>query len=300
MTGEVGFELGADARLESGFQRGVVLCMAAQEAQARARQMKEQALRMRQQAQETRRWAEQVRKQTRQMRQRDQQMQPADRAPIPSAVLADFDLCAPPLQACAHGLGLDGLSILLACGASSLDPEAVHCWGPAARPLEDLQRVQGQGPGRDAVRTARRVLVPDVADLTTSRWPGLPACIEALGVRAVFAFPLLVEELTIGALIGHRKTPGPMEPGQLHHALGLADAIALAAADSADWLFALENLPFAHLHQATGTLTERLDITSELALLRLRAHAFGHSRTLLGTALAVLQGRISPEEINSR
>ncbi|MGW1995320.1 ANTAR domain-containing protein [Embleya sp. NPDC001921] len=51
-------------------------------------------------------------------------------------------------------------------------------------------------------------------------------------------------------------------------------------------------LHFAEVHQATGMLSAQLGITPAQALVRLRAHAFGHDTPLLDTARDVLRRRL--------
>ncbi|MGI5469576.1 ANTAR domain-containing protein [Streptomyces sp. CA-132043] len=288
MVGRVSTDVRAPVYEASG--RYLAVSAATREALARARQMREQARRMREEARNTR---AQVRE-LRQLRQRDLEGGAASGPLGFPAVLEGFDLCSPPLKACAHGLGLDGLALLVGPGSGS--PEVVHCSGVLARALEDLQWVQGQGPGRDAARDGHVVLVPDASTPASSHWPGLSCPVEALGVRAVFAFPLVLGEVSIGALVGHRRTPGIMDADQLGNAVTLADTVALTATRSSDWLLELEDLPFGHVHQAVGRLTERLGVSPESALLRLRAHAFRHGRTLLGTARAVLRGELGLDD----
>ncbi|ARX85272.1 MULTISPECIES: ANTAR domain-containing protein [Streptomyces] len=205
-----------------------------------------------------------------------------------------------PLAACADMLGLDGLGLLLAPGDSQA--ELVQSFGEGTLALEDVQRVQGQGPSMDAARNGALVLLPDVADTSAfaaDRWPGLPAAIEALGVRAVFSFPLRIGVIALGALTGHRTRPGPLSTDQLTDAFGLADTVAqvtIATAAQAELphtpLLDEPGLHFAEVHQATGMLADQLDITCDHALIRLRGYAFSHDRPLLDVARDVLARRL--------
>ena len=63
---------------------------------------------------------------------------------------------------------------------------------PAVERIEELQSVLGGGPCIDAFAGPRPVLVPDLADGAMSRWPGYAPAAPDAGVRAVFAFPLLM------------------------------------------------------------------------------------------------------------
>ncbi|MGI5466459.1 GAF domain-containing protein [Streptomyces sp. CA-132043] len=197
-----------------------------------------------------------------------------------------------PLHACADVLGLDGLALLLTTDTGLPEPMRVH--GPLTEPLEDLQLVHGQGPSPDAAQHGMTVLAPDLTDLAASRWTGLAPDVRDLGVGAVFAFPLRIGTVRIGALSGHRREPGIMAPQQIGGADALADAAAHAVLRQTSWLSDQVDLPFGAAHRAAGVLTERLGgVSLEHAWLRLRAHAFGHDRSLLDTADAVLRGRVA-------
>ncbi|WP_406341807.1 ANTAR domain-containing protein [Streptomyces sp. NBC_00648] len=201
-----------------------------------------------------------------------------------------------PLAACAEMLGLNGLGLLLAPGGGP--SELVQSCGERTTALEDLQKVQGQGPSLEAARHGALMLLPDMTDTSTfatDRWPGLPGAIEALGVRAVFAFPLRIGIIALGALTGHRTRPGPMSADQLTDAFRLTDTVAqviIATAAHAELpdipLLDDPGLHFAEVHQATGMLAAQLDTDCDHALIRLRGHAFSHDRPLLDVARDVL------------
>ncbi|MBQ0854635.1 ANTAR domain-containing protein [Streptomyces sp. BH-SS-21] len=202
-----------------------------------------------------------------------------------------------PLAACTDMLGLDGLGLLLS--RNDHPAELVQSHGERTAALEDLQQVQGQGPSLDAAHHGTLLLLPDVAHLTADRWPGLPAAIEALDVHAVFSFPLRIGVIALGVLTGHRTRPGPLDTDQLADAVGLADTLAqiviTAAVRPEPARIALLDEPglhFAEVHQATGMLAAQLDIRSDQALIRLRAHAFSHGRPLLDVARDVLARRL--------
>ncbi|TGA98805.1 ANTAR domain-containing protein [Streptomyces sp. MZ04] len=205
-----------------------------------------------------------------------------------------------PLRACAEALGLDGLALLLAREGST--PELVQSFGERTGALEDLQLVQGHGPSRDAAADGALLLMPDLRDVTgfaLVRWPGLPGAVEELGVSAVFAFPLRIGVIGLGALTGHRTTPGPLGTDQLAAAFGLADTLAQVVitltarpVPSSGLLLKETSLHFAEVHQATGMLAAQLEIPCAQALVLLRAYAYSHNRRLLSCARDVIQRRL--------
>lgn len=202
-----------------------------------------------------------------------------------------------PLEAFAHMLGLDGLALLRS--PSRGPAELVESHGKHTLALEDLQRVQGQGPSLDAARHGNLQLLPDLRGLGHERWPGLPAAIQALDVHAVFSFPLRIGIIQLGAFTGHRTRPGPLSPVQLADALTLATTlaqltVAMQAHAHPDRIALLDEpqMHFAEVHQATGMLAAQLDSDCDEALIRLRAYAFGHDRPLLHVARDVLARRL--------
>ncbi|MWA12128.1 GAF domain-containing protein [Streptomyces sp. BA2] len=202
-----------------------------------------------------------------------------------------------PLTACTRLLSLDGLALALAPGGQ--DAELLQHSGLLSGALEDLQRVQGQGPTPEAAQQSAMVLIPDVAAVATDRWPGLAGPLADLGIAAVFALPLRIGVITLGVLTGHRTVPGPLADGQLADSLALANALAglvvnLAARSDATGFLDVQysDLYFAEVHQATGYLATELGIPPAQALVRLRSHAFTHDLPLLAAARAVLLHRL--------
>ncbi len=205
-----------------------------------------------------------------------------------------------PLEACARSLGLDGLALLLAPGDTT--PEVVQSFGEHTTALEDVQLTQGQGPSLDAARHGILLLLPDLADPTAfapTRWPGLPGEVGELGVGAVFAFPLRIGVISLGALTGHRIQPGPLSHDQLAAAFNLADTLAqiiigraARIPEPSSRLPDEPGLEFAEVHQATGLLSAQLGITCAQALIQLRGYAYSHELPLLATARDVLAYRL--------
>ncbi|WJV48107.1 GAF and ANTAR domain-containing protein [Streptomyces flavofungini] len=215
-------------------------------------------------------------------------------APVPdltalltAATHTSQGLAALPPAVCADALGVDGLTISL------LDKRGLELiWydpaDTAGTAFEDLQYTLGEGPACDAARTGEPVVVPDLRTLPEHRWPALLPAVRALPVRAVFALPLHLGAIHLGALTGHRSAPGHPTRAQMADALALAEAatlILLTPAGTSD-LSGHNPLPLhrALIHQAAGVITVRLDIPIDQALARLRAYAFTHDRPILEVA----------------
>ncbi|MFE7074612.1 ANTAR domain-containing protein [Streptomyces sp. NPDC057620] len=218
------------------------------------------------------------------------------------------DLAPLPLQACATALDLDGLALLFTPADGPV--ELVQSFGTHTLALEDLQLTQGQGPSLDAARNGTLLLLPDLGDPTAfaaTRWPTLPGAIQDLGIAAVFAFPLNIGIITLGALTGHRTRPGPLSADRLADAFGLTSTLAQVIIDQAarpeatSGMFLDEpGLHFAEVHQATGMLSTQLAITCAQALVLLRAHAYSQNRSILTCARDILHHRLQLKKDGTR
>jgi hypothetical protein len=171
----------------------------------------------------------------------------------------------------------------------------------AAR-IEDLQFTLGEGPCVDAVNGGSPVLVSDLQepeDIVVERWPAFMEGAGAAGVRAVFAFPLRIGAISVGALDLYRDAPGGLTRDQLPAVLMAADAAALALlhldAGRPD-LFSddprARSTYQLQVHQATGMVQVQLDVKTEEAFLMLRARAFSTGRSLVDVADDVVERRL--------
>ena len=157
--------------------------------------------------------------------------------------------------------------------------------------IEDLQYTLGEGPCIDAHRQHTPIDEPDLAQPSTVRWPEFTGPAVDAGARAVFGFPMSVEDVHVGALNLYRDAPGPLTVDQHADALVVAQVAARAVlAMQADALpgvlgDALEagNFRFV-VHQAAGMVAIQLGVPVGEALLRLRAHAFSSGRPLTDIA----------------
>ena len=162
--------------------------------------------------------------------------------------------------------------------------------------LEDLQFTLGEGPCIDACSEGRPVTEPDLSAPTTLRWLAFSTPALAAGVHAVFGFPIRVGAVQLGALNLYRSAPGRLTAEQHADALVLADLAAevillLQAKEPPGELAAeLESGASLHyvVHQASGMVAAQLGVGVEHALVRLRAFAFGHERSLTDVARQVV------------
>ncbi|WP_199931022.1 ANTAR domain-containing protein [Streptomyces sp. CB02923] len=196
---------------------------------------------------------------------------------------------------CAHALGLEGIAVSLRWGA-----ELVWFSDDISARLEDAQFTLGQGPGVEADFSEVPCQVADLGAGAGERWPQFADEALALGVRAMFVWPVRTGGARFGALTGYRRTPGPLTPPQAADGLRVADALAgrllTWRPDTGDsqpedgpGAAGAVDLHWVEVHQATGVLSCRLGVPLEEALVRLRAQAFVSGRPLTETARDILQ-----------
>ncbi|MEU7254889.1 ANTAR domain-containing protein [Streptomyces rimosus] len=210
---------------------------------------------------------------------------------------ADTGLVGADPEQCARALEVDGVAASVTTD-SGLSEVVWACGGASAR-LEELQFTLGQGPGPQTSACCAPVLVPDLARVPAGRWPVLLPEATELGIGAVFCFPLAVGGACLGTLTLQRAAPGPLADAPMTDAWLVANALtavlleggpprdAFAAGQKGSDFYG------AAVHQASGMVSVQAGIPVSRALLRLRAHAFRHGRSLTEVAGDVVARRLS-------
>jgi hypothetical protein len=194
-------------------------------------------------------------------------------------------------------VGVDGAALWL---ATTLERRALlFASDEVAAALDDLQFTLGEGPCVRAWTGGTPVLAADLtAPESLMRWPVFAAAATAAGAVALFAFPLQVGAIRLGALELYRARAGPLSGPQLADALTFtyaAVAITLAATHPAPpgsevaWPFGGLGEGRIEVYQATGMVAVQLGTTLAEAFVRLRAHAFTADLPLPQVARRVLQ-----------
>lgn len=201
--------------------------------------------------------------------------------------------------ACAEAVDATGVGLALRRDDGICEP--VYATDQRAQELEELQFTLGEGPGVDALRMNRPVLVDDLSTPGHApRWPLFAAEAAQRGVCAVLALPVQAGAVRLGVLDCYRDRPGLPEPDALAEALIYADAVLMLALDQRggvsvalaellDTGFAIHR---ARVHQAAGMVSVQLAVTVAEALTRLRAHAFASHQPLAQVAADVLARRL--------
>lgn len=201
-------------------------------------------------------------------------------------------------EVCADVMAMTGAGIMLMSG--DVARGSVCSSNGVSALIEDLQYTLGEGPCVDAYQQNQPVLEPDLAGAGGSRWVAFSPPAVSAGAVAVFAFPLRVGAIRIGALNVYRDRPGPLDDEQ--HADGMvlagvaARAVLALQADAPPGMLGAEleagsDFRFV-VHQASGMLSAQLDVTIGEALVRIRAFAYAYDRPLNLVAEDVVAHRL--------
>jgi len=197
---------------------------------------------------------------------------------------------------CADATALDGAGL---SRISEGRHEMLVATDTTAARIEMLQISLAEGPCLEVMASFRPSLEPDLASArATGRWPNFARAALDEGIAATFAFPLITGGVAVGALDVYSKQRGDLADHQVEDALVLADLAALAV-DRLDATSVIDGVDLSTepaeawtypgvVHNATGMVSQQLDIDVHEALLRLRAVAFVTERTVADIARDVV------------
>jgi len=206
------------------------------------------------------------------------------------------NLCDPFVSA----LPVRGASLSVLAGTAG---QSTVCSSDAtAARLDELQFDLGEGPCWDALSTRQPILRPNLANDGPRSWPLFTQAVhentESGEVRAVYAFPLFVGSLGIGAVDLYASTHTPLEAEQITDASELAalaswQVLRRILADNAaddDGGPSVNNR--REVHQATGMVLAQLGISAADAALLMRAHAFSSGRSVSEVASDIVERKL--------
>jgi hypothetical protein len=199
---------------------------------------------------------------------------------------------------CVKTLAVAGAGVMVL--VDELPRGSVCAAGALGSVLEELQFTTGEGPGVDAFGRGRPVAEPDLASLGASRWIAFAGAAIDAGAKAVFGFPILIGAVRVGALSLYHDHPGTLSLVQREDAVVFADVagrqlLAIQAGAPLGSLAAdLEKDAEFRLvvHPAAGMVSAQLEVSVTEALVRLRAFAFAHQRSVLEVAGDVVARRL--------
>lgn len=161
--------------------------------------------------------------------------------------------------------------------------------------LDELQFDLGEGPGWEALRSRRPVLESDFVIHGSTRWPHFGAALSGSVLRGMYAFPLAVGSLELGAVGLYSTKPMVLSESEIAGATAMAETVSWQVlrrivTDEEP----AEDSPYSRreIHQATGMVLAQLDVSAEDAILLLRAHAFSSGRSVKEIANDVVERRL--------
>lgn len=209
-------------------------------------------------------------------------------------------LCAPFVAL----LPVSGASVSIL--ATSLGQSTVCSSNSTASRLDELQFDLGEGPCWEALASGQPVLTTDLK-AAQSVWPIFIGAVyddpQASKVGAMFAFPLTVGSLDIGAVDLFTTQITELTLSEVADASALADVAAWQVLRSIlqdpanDQALDSDGLPPSpssrrEVHQATGMVLAQLNISAADAALLIRAHAFASGRTVREVATDIVERRL--------
>lgn len=197
------------------------------------------------------------------------------------------------LRSCCRAAGLDGAGVSIVSSDGTREP--LSATDEVAKVIEGLQLTLGEGPCVDASSTGTPVLVADLTDprdAVANHWPVFRSEATRLGARAVFAFPIRIGAIWLGAVDFYRRTPGTLSRPDLSRVLFSADKVALAVLEAPHRYGDSDPLNTNMIvHQAAGMVMGQLDSGIREAMVRLRATAFAEGVSISELAADVVNGR---------
>ena len=180
-----------------------------------------------------------------------------------------------------------------------LGSETISASDEVAARVDELQFDAGEGPCWDAMKHARPILLPDLRATPVTTWPGFTAAIVNERVSSLFAFPLLVGSLRIGAIDLYAVDPVDLDAVQARQAGIMAAAVGKHVLRRALNVIGGEYEDVGNafsrrlIHQATGMVLAQLRITGDDARLIIQGHAFAAGRPMMEIAQEIVDGRMS-------
>lgn len=169
--------------------------------------------------------------------------------------------------------------------------------------LEKLQVQLGEGPCLLAYQTAQPVVAGDLEN--DPRFVRFGPLAVLAGMRAVYSFPMVHDDLAIGAINLYREEPGALTDDQMTVGAAFAHvATAFIVHARRDDQSALLNTQLQHaldsrvvIEQAKGFVMARRGVDADTAFTQLRTFARNHSQRLHDVAADLLKGSLDVESL---
>ncbi|MET1053416.1 MAG: GAF and ANTAR domain-containing protein [Mycetocola sp.] len=181
-----------------------------------------------------------------------------------------------------------------------LGNETVSATDPQAARIDELQFDLGEGPCWDAMKLVRPVFEPDVRKHPTGVWPAFSEAIRKDDVGAIFAFPLFVGPLRLGALDLYSTKPLQLSDLHSRQTAAFASVVSRLVLHRALSRVGRDDTPEADarfsrrtIHQATGMVLAQLNLPPDEARLVIQAHAFAVGRSMQEIAEDIVERRLN-------
>jgi hypothetical protein len=163
--------------------------------------------------------------------------------------------------------------------------------------VDELQLDLGEGPCWDALASGRPVLEPDLRGAPRKRWPAFSPALDDEPIGSLFAFPMRIGPLRIGAIDLYDLRPRDLDDEDLARAARFAAetgkrvlrrALRLSEAGGDDPVS-----PHSRriIHQATGFVIAQLGVPADEAELLIRASAYSEGRPMREIAEELVSGQ---------
>jgi GAF domain-containing protein len=188
--------------------------------------------------------------------------------------------------------------IVLAVDHRSLTPFCAS--DVLAENLIDLEITVGEGPCLETLDSDDAVAEEDLTFTRNSQWMFYSPSAVELGVRGVFAFPIRIGAIRLGAMCLYQRRPAQLSEGQTTDAMLMASVIgrgivALQAGARSealsDELQREATFDFS-VHQAAGMLAVQASIDISSTLVALRMHACSLSENLSTVCARVIDRQL--------
>jgi len=177
-----------------------------------------------------------------------------------------------------------------------LGSETLSASDDLAARIDELQLDLGVGPCWDALATGAPVIESDLRS-PRETWPGFSEAIAHEAVAALFAIPLIVGPLRIGAMDLYHDEPRELAADELRRAIEYAGVLSRqvlrrAIAVSSDGAVEVVGRHSRRtVHQATGFVIAQVGVSAEDAELLIHASAFAEARPVQEIAEQIVERR---------
>lgn len=186
-------------------------------------------------------------------------------------------------------IGVDAAAVTYRSSDTGI--ELLHATDDVADRLAQLELTLGEGPTFDAVAASLSTAVDDLrSPIATHRWPLFATEAVVAGVRAMFAYPIVLGGVTFGAVGLYSRQPIRLSSEQHRVAEDLTELIGLGLVDQSSGRKIGASFRMK-VHQAAGMVMVQAGTSIHDALVMLRATAFAENTRVTELAADVIAGR---------